>query len=66
MSDNGSPAPTFTTDKRRTYFLVELPIQPKMKKAQVKAQVALNDTQRKNWSPLFEMVPEQLTTLPLS
>lgn len=51
MRQNGSPPPKFKTDRGRTYFLVELPIQPQMKaaqvKAQVKAQVELNETERR-------------------
>jgi len=35
MKANGSPPPKFSTDKDRTYFLVELPIQPDMKQAPV-------------------------------
>lgn len=51
MKANGSPPPKFSTDKGRTFFLVELPIQPEMKKAQVedqvKGQVALSDTEKR-------------------
>jgi ATP-dependent DNA helicase RecG len=51
MRRNGSPPPKFKTDMGRTYFLVELPIHPQMKeaqvKAQVKAQVDLNETERR-------------------
>jgi ATP-dependent DNA helicase RecG len=35
MRQNGSPPPRFKTDRGRTYFLVELPIQPQMKPAAV-------------------------------
>ncbi|MBI1913539.1 MAG: putative DNA binding domain-containing protein [Planctomycetes bacterium] len=30
MAENGSPLPKFSTDEGRTYFLVELPVHPKM------------------------------------
>jgi ATP-dependent DNA helicase RecG len=30
MAKNGSPPPKFSTDQGRTYFLVELPVRPKM------------------------------------
>ena len=52
MTANGSPAPKFSTDEERTYFLVELPVHPGLPgvpaqvEAQVEAQV-LNDTERR-------------------
>jgi len=52
MKNNGSPAPKFSTDKGRTYFLVELPIQPEMQEqahdeAHDEAHDALNATEQK-------------------
>jgi ATP-dependent DNA helicase RecG len=38
--------PRFKTDKSRTYFLVELPIQPQMKQAHDEAHVSMNATEQ--------------------
>lgn len=47
MKSNGSPAPVFMTDEKRSYFLTVLAVHPDAQVGeQVEAQVELNDTER--------------------
>jgi ATP-dependent DNA helicase RecG len=51
MKENGSPAPEFETDEDRSYFLIRLPVHPK---------VVSGKTSEKEWLELGEKLGEKL------
>lgn len=60
MKNNGSPAPTFETDKERTYFVTTLPIHPRFLNDADDTNRSVNTKMRRSRDELREMVLETL------